>query len=85
VRFLAVSGVCVLCDEQARMALHRARLTLVCTDPAVLQLFSVCRLDDVLHVVGGRSEADGLPWTDADDARAERLSDWLRRYSAESA
>ena len=55
VEFLAVSGLYVLCDEAQRMALHRARLTVVCTNPRALQLFRVCRLDDALDVVGSRS------------------------------
>lgn len=85
VRFLAVSGLYVLCDEQQRMAANRVRLTVVSRDPRVLQLFSVCRLDDALHVVGSRSEVDTGPWTADDDARAGLLETWLRRYSAASA
>ena len=85
VEFLAISGLYVLCDEQGRMAAHRARLTIVCRDPRVRQLFSVCRLDDALAIVGSRGEVDGGPWSDEDDARAARLAAWLQRYSSASA
>ncbi|HEX2086057.1 MAG TPA: STAS domain-containing protein [Solirubrobacteraceae bacterium] len=85
VTFLAISGLYVLCDEQLRMATHRARLTVICTDPRALQLFSVCRLDDVLRVVSTREEVVGGPWTPADEERAERVRAWLQRYAAESA
>jgi anti-sigma B factor antagonist len=82
VGFLAVSGLYVLCDEQQRMAANRARLTVVCRDPRVLQLFSVCRLDEVLHVVPSRTVGAARPWCAEDDARAARLAAWLQRYSA---
>jgi anti-sigma B factor antagonist len=85
VHFLAVSGLYVLCDEQQRLAANRARLTVVCRDPRVLRLLTVCRLDDVLHVVAARSQVDGGPWCAEDDARAARLTAWLQRYSAASA
>ena len=85
VQFLAISGLYVLCDEAARMAREHVRLTIVCTDPRVLQLFSVCRLDDVLHLVDARPADEPPPWSGDDDARAERLAAWLRRYAAESA
>jgi anti-sigma B factor antagonist len=85
VHFLAVSGLDVLCDEQQRMAVNRVRLSVVCRDPRVLQLLSVCRLDDVLHVVPSRADVDLGPWTADDEGRASRLSAWLQRYSAASA
>ena len=85
VPFLAVSGLYVLCDEQQRMIPHRARLTVVCDDPRITQLFDVCRLDGALHVVPTRPAAVGAPWSEDDDARAERLTAWLRRHAAESA
>ena len=85
VRFLAVGGLYVLCDEQLRMAAHHARLTVVCAEPRILQLFAVCRLDEALHVVSTRSADDGAPWSEDDDARAERLTAWLRRHAAASA
>src|SRR5687768_9149091 len=55
VDFLAVSGLYVVCDEQARMARHHARLTVICSARRFLHLFDVCRLSDVLHVVPHRS------------------------------
>lgn len=84
VEFMAVSGLYVLCDEQARMARHHARLTIVCSIPRILQLFEVCRLADVLHVVPSRAELDGEPWSEDDAARAERLGTWLERYAVRS-
>ena len=85
VQFLAVSGLYVLCDEQHRMASHRARMTILCTDPRALQLFTVCRLDTVLHLAPDRAAAPSGPWSEDDEARTERLRAWLQRYSAESA
>ncbi len=81
VDFLAVSGLYVLCDEQARMARHRARLTVICSNERFLQLFEVCRLGDVLRVVPTRAaQAEGA-WCEDDDARAARLEAWLQRYA----
>ncbi|HEV2814021.1 MAG TPA: STAS domain-containing protein [Solirubrobacteraceae bacterium] len=86
VRFLAISGLYVLCEEQHRMAAHRSRLTVVCDDPRALQLIAVCRLEDTLHVVPSRSRgAARTPWSADDDARADRLAAWLERYTAQSA
>src|SRR5687768_2403730 len=85
VDFLAISGLYVLCDEQHRMVPHRARLTIVCSDSRVLDLFAVCRLEEVLHVVPTRNGNAPDPWSEEDDARAERLRAWLQRYAAESA
>ena len=83
VDFLAVSGLYTLADEQARMARHQARLTVVCSVTRFLHLFEVCRLADVLHVVPSRSALprDGR-WEPADEERAQRLSTWLERYAA---
>ena len=65
------------------MAAHQARLTIVCDSPRAVQLFTVCRLDDVLHVVSSRTrDARGAPWTREDDTRAVRLHAWLQRYAA---
>ncbi len=84
VDFMAVSGLYVLCDEQARMARHHARLTVVCDNARMLQLFDVCRLVDVLRIVKSRAALDGAAWGVEDDERIERLSAWLERYSAGS-
>ena len=85
VDFLAVSGLYVLCDEQARMARHRMRLTVICSNRRFLQLFEVCRLGDVLRVVPTRDELpNGMPWGGDDEDRAARLGAWLRRYSPET-
>ena len=84
VDFLAVSGLYVLCDEQARMARHRARLTIVCTNRRILQLFYVCRLTDVLRVVDSRAALDVAGWDGEDDERLRRLDAWLERYAAGS-
>ena len=84
VPFLAVSGLYVLCDEQHRMARNQARLTIVCNDPRALQLFSVCRLDGVLHVVPELEQAADGAWNLEDEERSERLAEWLQRYAAES-
>jgi anti-anti-sigma factor len=82
VAFLAVSGLYVLCEEQARMARFQARLTVVCSNRRFLQLFEVCRLGDVLRVVATRTEThDVVEWDGEDDERAARLGAWLRRYS----
>ena len=82
VDFMAVSGLYVLCDEQARMARHHARLTIVCSSARMLQLFDVCRLVDVLRIVPTRAELNGRAWGHDDEERAERLEAWLERYSA---
>ena len=82
VDFMAVSGLYVLCDEQARMARHHARLTIVCGNARMLQLFEVCRLLDVLRIVPSRAHLDGEGWGVDDEERAERLEAWLERYSA---
>ena len=84
VEFLAVSGLYVLCDEQARMTRHRARLTVICAIPRILQLFEVCRLRDVLRVVPSRDALDHGAWGDDDAARASRLDAWLDRYAVRS-
>jgi anti-sigma B factor antagonist len=82
VSFMAVSGLYVLCDEQARMARHQVRLTVVCANPRFLQLFEVCRLEDVLCIVPHRVALAGGVWGSADDVRATRLDAWLQRYAA---
>jgi anti-anti-sigma factor len=82
VDFLAVSGLYVLCDEQARMARHRSRLTVVCANRRFLQLFEVCRLGDVLRVVPDRRSVTNGAWDDDDEQRAAKLGAWLRRYSS---
>ena len=82
VDFMAVSGLYVLCDEQARMARHHARLTIVCSSARMLQLFDVCRLVDVLRIVPTRADLNGQDWGHEDEQRAERLEAWLERYSA---
>ena len=78
VDFMAVSGLYVLCDEQARMARHHARLTIVCASARMLQLFEVCRLMDVLRIVPSRAELDGEAWG-ADDERARRAAGGVAR------
>jgi anti-anti-sigma factor len=85
VDFLAVSGLYVLCDEQARMAEHHARLTVVCSNQRFLQLFDVCRLGDVLRVVPSRAALGVAAWDREDDARAQRLDAWLQRYASGAA
>jgi anti-anti-sigma factor len=85
VDFMAVSGLYVLCDEQARMARHQARLSVVCRSPRMLQLFEVCRLADVLRIVPNRSSLDIDGWGIDDDDRARRLEAWLERYAAGTA
>jgi anti-anti-sigma factor len=82
VDFLAVSGLYALCDEQARMARHQARLTIVCSNKRFLQLFEVCRLGDTLHVVPDRTALAGGGWDGEDEDRAARLDAWLRRYAS---
>jgi anti-sigma B factor antagonist len=85
VDFMAVSGLYVLCDEQARMARHQARLTVVCSNPRFLQLFEVCRLEDVLCIVPDRSALVDGRWGGEDEERATRLEAWLQRYAAGAA
>ena len=85
VDFMAVSGLYVLCDEQARMARSAARLTLVCDSPRILKLFDVCRLADVLRIIPSRADLDSAGrWDDEDEERSERLTAWLERYAASS-
>jgi len=81
VDFMAVSGLYVLCDEQARMARNRARLTVICDSASLLHLFEVCRLRDVLHVVARRSGLGDGAWDTTDQDRAARLTAWLDRYA----
>jgi anti-sigma B factor antagonist len=86
VEFMAISGLYVLCDEQARMARHEARLTVVCNSKRILKLIAICRLHDALRIVPTRADlepADG--WDGEDDRRSARLGAWLERYSASSA
>ena len=86
VDFMAVSGLYLLCDEQARMARHESRLTLVCDAPRILRLFDVCRLADVLRIVPSRADLPtGDVWNGDDDERSARLDAWLERYAASSA
>jgi anti-anti-sigma factor len=82
VEFMAVSGLYVLCDEQARMARHQARLTVICASERMLQLFDICRLVDVLHVVDSRARLAADPWDEGDVQRAEALHAWLQRYAS---
>ena len=82
VEFLAVSGLYVLADEQSRMARNQARLTVICSATRFLQLFDVCGLGGVLHVVASRSSLRGQAWEPADEDRAERLLIWLERYAS---
>jgi anti-sigma B factor antagonist len=82
VDFMAVSGLYVLCDEQARMARHQARLTIISSSPRIAQLFEVCRLGDVLRVVPSRAALSDGAWDDEDERRSEALGAWLGRYSA---
>jgi anti-sigma B factor antagonist len=85
VDFMAVSGLYVLCDEQARMARHEARLTVVCSARRILKLFEVCRLNDVLRVVPTRAQlASPAVWDGEDTERSARLGAWLERYAAAS-
>ena len=85
VEFMAVSGLYVLCDEQARMARHEARLTVVCNSKRILKLFAICRLDDALRIVPTRADLGKLDvWSGEDDQRSARLGAWLERYSASS-
>ena len=80
---MAVSGLYVLCDEQARMARSEARLTLICDSPRILKLFEVCRLADVLRIVPSRDELDAVGvWDGEDDERSARHEAWLERYQA---
>ena len=83
VEFMAVSGVYALCDEAARLARNEAQLTVVCDRPRTLRLFDVCRLGNALRVVATRDDiAPAGTWSRDDDARTERLGEWLERYSA---
>jgi anti-sigma B factor antagonist len=86
VEFMAISGLYVLCDEQARMARHEARLTLVCNSKRILKLIAICRLDDALRIVRTRAELEPADaWDGEDHRRSARLGAWLERYSASSA
>ena len=81
VHFLAVSALYVLADEQARMARHHARMTVICASPRFLHLFEVCRLAGVLHVVPSRTALHDGEWAASDEERAQRLGAWLERYA----
>lgn len=81
VEFMAVAGLHALCEEQHRMAPHRARMTIVCDRPRLLGLFDLCRLSDVLTIVPSRADLAASPWSLGDDLRARRLERWLERYA----
>jgi anti-anti-sigma factor len=80
--FLGADGLHVLCDEALRMAAQRARLTVVCSDAHFLQLFRICGLDGVLHVVPEPPVVTSSAWSLGDDVRTRRLGGWLSRYEA---
>jgi len=80
--FLGADGLHVLCDEAHRMAAHRARMTVVCTDPHFLRLLRICELEGVLHVVPERPVLSVTRWSLGDDVRAHRLGGWLSRYES---
>ena len=82
VEFMAVSALYVLCDEQARMAAHRARLVIVCNRPRLLQLFDVCKLGEAMCIVPTRGEIPATGWCGDDEVRSAHLDAWLGRYAA---
>src|SRR3954464_8370804 len=78
VGFVAGAALHVLCDEQERLLEHGKRLTIVCDQPELLNLFQVVELHGVLDIVTSRHEAFGERPTDK--RPSQHLADWVARH-----
>jgi anti-sigma B factor antagonist len=78
VSFVAGAALHVLCDEQERLLEHDERLTIVCDQPELLNLFQVVELQGVLDIVTSRAEARER--RDGDVRPSQHLADWVARH-----
>jgi len=79
VTFIAGAALHVLCDEQERLLEHGERLTIVCDQPELLNLFHVVELHGVLDIVASREEAY-RPRDENDKRPSRHLADWVARH-----
>jgi anti-sigma B factor antagonist len=79
VTFIAGAALHVLCDEQERLLEPSERLTIVCDQPELLNLFQVVELHGVLDIVTSRQEA--YERREENGERPSRhLADWVARH-----
>ena len=57
VEFIDSTGLSVLLNGLRRVTRQRGHMSLVCTNPTVLRLFEITRLDDTFEIVADRTEA----------------------------
>jgi anti-sigma B factor antagonist len=57
VEFIDSTGLSVLLNGLRRLTRRKGALSLVCTNPTVLRLFEITRLDSTFDIVGTREEA----------------------------
>jgi anti-sigma B factor antagonist len=57
VEFIDSTGLSVLLNGLRRVTRRGGRMALVCTNPTVLRLFIITRLDSTFKIVGSREEA----------------------------
>ena len=57
VEFIDSTGLSVLLNALRRVTRAGGRIALVCTNPTVLRLFEITRLDSTFDIVGTREEA----------------------------
>ena len=57
VEFIDSTGLSVLLNGLRRVTRRGGRMALVCTNPTVLRLFVITRLDSTFTIVGSRDEA----------------------------
>ena len=57
VEFIDSTGLSVLLNGLRRLTRRQGSLVLVCTNPTVLRLFEITRLDSTFDIVGTREEA----------------------------
>jgi anti-sigma B factor antagonist len=66
--FIDSTGLSVLLNGLRRVTRQRGRMALVCTNPTVLRLFEITRLDTTFDIRGTRDEALAAVRGDYDDA-----------------
>ena len=57
VEFIDSTGLSVLLNGLRRLTRRKGSLVLICTNPTVLRLFEITRLDSTFDIVGTREEA----------------------------
>src|SRR5215210_3313702 len=57
VEFIDSTGLSVLLNGLRRLTRRNGSLVLICTNPTVLRLFEITRLDSTFDIVGTREEA----------------------------